>query len=84
MYVPVLEDKLTAVPSGQGLSTLGLLQNVLIEQVDRLTHRHLGQLSGMIRDSTATSQVLEHWGERSSSSITVAECKKSSGGARLQ
>lgn len=65
---------LTSVPSRQGLASIGLLNDVLEEQLDTLPHRHLGELSGaLVGDGPAAPEVLEHGSERSSSSISVTE-----------
>ena len=54
-------------------SVLGLLEDVLIESIDALSHSDLGELSRVVRDGAATPEVLEHGRERSSAAVAVPE-----------
>jgi hypothetical protein len=66
---------LASVPSRECLAAVRLLEDILVEVVDRLPHSDLGQLSRVVRDGSAASKALKHDCERSSSAVSVPKCE---------
>lgn len=82
---PLEARRLTSIPSRQRVSSFRLGQDILKEALDSLSHCDLGDLPrALIGHSPATTQVLEHGSEGTSSAVSVAEGEKTGRGAALE
>jgi len=62
-------------PSWKLLPVVGCLDKIVVELINRVSHLDLGDLSVLVRDSTASTQILKHGCKRSSSSVSISECE---------